>query len=225
MKRNFKMKSLIFTLIILMAVVIVPNVKAAENEPPRYTNLTPYDEADVLFSLNADKTTVKPGDVVSVTLTLDDWRTEYGVLALSGRIYYNHEQLTFNRKYSDLMEEDIYDVTVGPVGEFLGIRDYSAVVVAPEDGYDDKFNTISFAMIAGSPEAYTRNSLKGKSVFTMYFTVNEGVTGPIDIYLKSADKGQDGFNTAVAIKEGDLMGVNTRTTFYVSSNLNELISQ
>ena len=226
MKKNFKVKALVFVLVALMVVVAMPKVMAEEAKPPKYTNSTTEGAADVVYSLNADKTKVHPGDTVKVTLTLENWNTEYGINALSFRLYYNTDQLTCVKKSNGRVDFDI-----GEVGELLDTKALTGLSDNEEAGYEN-FHTLSFASTTSDPEINSEtdeenehmhdNFYKGKSVITMKFTVNEGASGPLDIYLKNAD-GEDGFNTSVSTFDGDLWGTNTRTTFFVKSNLDDLM--
>ena len=227
MKRNFKVKALVFVLVALMVVIVMPKVMADEAKPPKYENSTAEASADVIYSLNADKTTVHPGDTVNVTLTLEKWNTDYGVNALSFRLYYNSDQLTCVKKSNGRVDFDI-----GDVGSLLNTNALTGLVDAAEVGYE-KFRTLSFAGTTSDPEINSETDevnghmrddfYKGKPVITMKFTVNEGASGPLDIYLKSAN-GMDGFNTSVSTydNETSMWGTNTRTTFFVKSNLDEL---
>lgn len=69
MKKTLKMKALFFSMILsLLCVTVVPTVNAGEKW---YDNQVEEDEADIVASIMADKTEVRPGDELTVTFKVD----------------------------------------------------------------------------------------------------------------------------------------------------------
>ena len=213
MKRTFKMKALVFSMIVMMVFNFIPNLYAA-----KYENSIEESAADIVCSLTADKTEVVPGDVVTVSFSVTKMPANgLGIRAFSARMVYDSSKLELNNYYDEDYEENFVDIQAGKVGKKLGFMPGSATVVA-ESGMENR-NRISMGLAVDS-------ALSAKSegdVVVMKFTVKEGATGPIEFYLKSDSVEDDGFAVAGnKYDENDNLVVDGDMTYYVSTNLDEL---
>lgn len=206
MKKTFKIKALVLCMIAMMVIGLVPSVQAA-----RYENDSSVTEknADIVCSLMADKTDVKPGDVVTVTFTLDKVPAG-GVVAINTRLLYDSTKLSLN-KYNDRYNY----VVPGEVAEALGYRVGKDAVADDPDVENAK--VISYGMAEDVDFTCTETG----TIMTYKFTVTDNASGKIDMYLKSIAEGGLSLSST---KEGNdgMINVDTDVVTYLKTNLDEV---
>ena len=227
MKKTLKMRALFFSMVlVLLCVTVVPTVNAGEKW---YDNQVEESEADIIASIMADKTEVRPGDEITVTFNVDKMPDNgLGLKAINARIAYDPTKLTI------LQTVDEYDypcdyIVPGDLGEDMGLRLGTAGTVTdtpanevPNVDYAHKVIEISQA------NAYT--SRNPGTLLEIKFRVNEGATGNLGMFIypikPNNEDGLDkfsGFNAAGAYRnESGIFETNVEDTYYLNYNIDEV---
>lgn len=161
-------------------------------------------DADIVFSLNADKTKIKAGDTVTISLDLDKVPANgLGVCAFNATIIYDSSKLSLNIK----SEEDYksYDCYAGEVGKKFLMRDK----FVKEYDYNKEKNEKGIVLIAAvaAQDAVTEIG----NVYTITFKANEDINIKENgIYLKTNEDGEYDFVSAgVKITDDNLYDVDS----------------
>ena len=162
-------------------------------------------DADIVFSLNADKTKLKAGDTVKVSLDLDKVPTNgLGVCAFNAIIIYDSSKLSLNIKSE---EEDYlaYDCYAGEVGKKFLMRDK----FVKEYDYNKEKNEKGIILIAAVAAQDAVNETG--NVYTITFKANEDINIKENgIYLKTNEDGEYDFVSAgVKITDDNLYDVDS----------------
>ncbi len=218
MKKTFKMKALFFSMVLMLTFTIVPvNVNANEL---LYENEVEKDEADIVASMTADKTEVKPGDVITVTFSIDKMPDNgLGMSSFNARIGYDPTKVTLNKTTDPTTNREYDYIVPGDLGEDMGLRlGYVAGVTDAEanvvEGVDYAHKVISM----GTANLYP--SINPGVLVQMQFTVNEGATGNLGMFVYP---GGNGF-TALAMVENasGIIENDIDSTCYLDYNIDEI---
>lgn len=166
----------------------------------RFTNSVEKENAEIVMSMMADKTKLKAGETVTITLAVDTCPT-YGLRAFGYRLIYDSSKLEY------------LGGETGPVGkEFSGANPFERESSEKEK----EFETARTVTDSG----YTGNGLRMTGIIDQIkFKVKENVAvGEIKMYIIEESKG--GFNTASAFADGT---TNSFAPFYVETNINQLV--
>ena len=134
MKKTLKMRALFFSMVlVLLCVTVVPTVNAGEKW---YDNQVEESEADIIASIMADKTEVKPGDELTVRLSIDKMPDNgLGIRGINARIAYDPTKLTIEQTIDEYGETCDY-IVPGELGKDMNLRIGTAGVVTDvEAGY------------------------------------------------------------------------------------------
>lgn len=204
MKKTFKIKALVLCMIAVMIMGFVPSVKAAA-----YENTIAENEADIVCSLMADKTDVKPGDTLTVTFTLDEVPAG-GVVAINARLLYDSSKLELQKDGTKNY------VKPGPVAETLSYRQGKETVLDSTEIANGK--VISIAMAEDVDFACTEAGV----IMTYKFTVKEEAkAGDIALYFQAEADG--GFSVSgTKPGEGGMINIDSQVSRYLKTNLNDL---
>jgi len=204
MKKTFKIKALVLCMIAVMIMGFVPSVKAAA-----YENTIAENEADIVCSLMADKTDVKPGDTLTVTFTLDEVPAG-GVVAINARLLYDSSKLELQKDGTKNY------VKPGPVAETLSYRQGKETVLDSTEIANGK--VISIAMAEDVDFACTEAGV----IMTYKFTVKEEAkAGDIALYFQAEADG--GFSVSgTKPGEGGMINIDSQVSRYLKTNVKEL---
>ena len=228
MKKTLKMKALFFSMILsLLCVTVVPTVNAGEKW---YDNQVEEDEADIVASIMADKTEVRPGDELTVTFKVDKMPdNNEGVKAINARIAYDPTKLTIQQT-DDGRGHTVPYIVPGVLGDELGIELGTAGTVTDVEA--DKVPNVDYAhKLIGIGNAVATPAITLGTVVEIKFTVNEGATGNLGMFMypikPNTEEGLDkfsGFNAAGAIYDNDLNMYKTdlSSTYYLNYNVDEV---
>ena len=227
MKKTLKMRALFFSMVlVLLCVTVVPTVNAGEKW---YDNQVEESEADIIASIMADKTEVRPGDEITVTFNVDKMPDNgLGLKAINARIAYDPTKLTI------LQTVDEYDypcdyIVPGDLGEDMGLRLGTAGTITDEVAgyvpgvdYDHK--------VIGIGKANEYPSRNPGTLLEIKFRVNEGATGNLGMFIypikPNGEEGLDkysGFNAAGAYRnENGIFETNVEDTYYLNYNIDEV---
>ena len=223
MKRSFKLKAFVLTMLVMMGLTLVPSLYAVVDVYQNKSGIT-EDNADFVASLVIDKeidpitgkAAVNPGDTVSVTMNLDKLPDNgFGTRAISTRIAYDSEKIEpivlSSNKYSTK-----YDFVPGEVGRDLGLRELNPVVGDVES--DPSLKMFIFG-IAQEPQY--ASTLKG-NVVTIKFKVKDDASGDIRLFLVSDKADQEegnGFAISGVRVENKILVADTHMTYYVNDSM------
>ena len=224
MKKTMKMRALFFSMVlVLLCVTIVPTVNAGEKW---YDNQVEESEADIIASIMADKTEVRPGDEITVTFSVDKMPDNgLGLKAINARIAYDPTKLTI------LQTVDEYDypcdyIVPGDLGEDMGLRLGTAgTVTDAEAGYVPGVDYAHKVIGIGKANEYP--SKNPGTLLEIKFKVNEGATGNLGMFIypikPNGEEGLDiysGFNAAGAYRnESGIFETNVEDTYYLNYNM------
>ena len=227
MKKTMKMRALFFSMVlVLLCVTIVPTVNAGEKW---YDNQVEESEADIIASIMADKTEVRPGDEITVTFSVDKMPDNgLGLKAINARIAYDPTKLTI------LQTVDEYDypcdyIVPGDLGEDMGLRLGTAgTVTDAEAGYVPGVDYAHKVIGIGKANEYP--SKNPGTLLEIKFKVNEGATGNLGMFIypikPNGEEGLDiysGFNAAGAYRnESGIFETNVEDTYYLNYNIDEV---
>ena len=225
MKKTLKMRALFFSMALMVCMTVMPTVNAAEKW---YKNLVEEDEADIVASMMADKTEVKPGDELTVTFRVDKMPDNgFGINCINARIAYDPTKLTILQT-KDQFGFDCDYIVPGDLGDDLAIRLGSAgTVTDAEAGYVPNVDYAHKVIGIGSAITYTATN--PGVVVEMKFRVNEGATGNLGMFMypirQNGEEGLDkysGFNSAGVYREGNLFLTDLDSTYYLNYNIDEV---
>ena len=172
-------------------------------------------DADIVFSLNADKTKIKAGDTVTISLDLDKVPANgLGVCAFNATIIYDSSKLSLNIKSE---EEDYiaYDSYAGNVGKKFLMRDEAIT----EYDYNKEKNEKGIVLIAA---VAAQDAVKETgNIYTITFKANEDINIKENgLYLKTNEDGEYDFVAAgVKIADDNLYDVNSDLKYVLKNNI------
>lgn len=128
MKKSFKLKALVLSMLVMMGLTLVPSLYAVE--PFKNHDGVTEENADFVVSYMADKTTLQPGDEFTVTINVEKLPANgKGIVSLSNRIAYDSrviEPCTFINEE----DEEKFDITPGEIGSGLGLKKGKGKMIA-----------------------------------------------------------------------------------------------
>ena len=199
MKKSLKFIVASFVFALAIPVIFVSNIFCAA-----YENTITEDNAQVIVSVNSNKTKVAPGEEFTVTFSLDKLPDNgYGLASLSLRMYYDASKVeVINITETDLANE--FKMAVGP---------------SDEDANGSEFSSARYIVFGGANGGADAVCSTGE-LFTVKFKVKENTTGDLKMYLGSTD----GFNAgAVTLNsDGNPVTDTNPVSKYLKSNLSEL---
>lgn len=220
MKRSvLKITALVLTFI--MGVTLLSNTIFAATVPTdmMYSNKPGVTEenAEVVMSYMLDNTTPQPGDVITLTVTLDKLPSNgLGIRSISNRIGYDPEKLEPIGKYNS-WGRLIPDLVPGEAGKQLGLRSTSAAVInIPNSDY---YKCISFGCYGDVSDSITEPGM----ICQFKFNVKDNATiGKADLFILAENAPYGGFDLGgTGVSDGELV-LERPSSWYVVSNMNEL---
>ena len=171
-------------------------------------------DADIVFSLNADKTKIKAGDTVTISLDLDKVPANgLGVCAFNATIIYDSSKLSLNIKSEE--NSTTYDCYAGNVGKNFLMRDK----FIKEYDYNKEKNEKGIVLIAAVAAQDAVNETG--NVYTITFKANEDINIKENgLYLKTNEDGEYDFVAAgVKITDDNLYDVNSDLKYVLKNNI------
>ncbi len=222
MKKNLKLKVLVFIMLLTMVVVMFPSVTATPIHNNKITAPGGRENAQFIFSLNASKTSLKPGEEFTVTLTADKI-PPYGMSALGFEMDYDNRQIEV-LKEKDRFGRDVPKMELGPVGESMSLS--SLLETVDED--DSTLNRVKTGNGIGAVTAFEKvennpNAFLGE-VLTVHFRVKENASGKLRIYMAEGANGtkSNGFKPSGVKVEGTTISSDLDMTYWLDTNLDSL---
>lgn len=219
-KRVKKITALVLTFI--MGVTLFASTIFAASVPTdmMYSNKVGVTEenAEVVMSYMLDNTTPQPGDVITLTITLDKLPSNgLGIRSISNRIGYDPE------KIEPIGETDkwgfyVPELIPGSVGKELKLDSSSAAVInVPTSDY---YKCISFGCAVSAFSAVTEPGV----VCQFKFTVKDNATvGKADLFILAENAPYAGFDLGGnTINDKGQLVLQRPSSWYVVSNMNEL---
>ncbi len=218
MKKKYLILSLIIVIIIVIIFIVAIALKNKNNEDDS-TDSVDYSNYDVVASIMADKTEVKPGDELTVRLSIDKMPDNgLGIRGINARIAYDPTKLTIEKTTDQFGFECDY-IVPGNLGEDMAMHVGSAGIVTDvKAGYVPDKDYAHKVIGIGVINDYT-STILGK-VVEIKFRVNEGATGNLRMFIYPNEPKFSGFNVVgVYIDEDGIMVSNLETTCYINSNI------
>ena len=221
MKRSvLKITALVLTFI--MGVTLLSGTIFAATVPSdmMYSNKAGVTEenAEVVMSYMLDNTTPQPGDVITLTITLDKLPSNgLGLRALSNRIGYDPEKIEPVGEV-DEWGDYVPELIPGPVGTKLGLNSNSAAVInVPTSNY---YKCLSYG-------CYTGTSKVAGVVCQFKFTVKDNAEiGKADLFILATQAPYAGFDLGGAKRnENGQIVFSPISSWYVKTNMSELTLQ
>ncbi len=175
MKRNHKIKALALSMFAGIVIVATPQVRAVVAE--EFQNTVSKDDAQIVLSLNSDKTEVQPGDKFTLSFDLDKLPSNnLGVGGISFKIAYDQTKVVADYTEVNPVPDVVLKTPnhkVGPVGSALGMDTLGY-------GENGGMETLAIAMSKSGDSACK----KAGNIFTIGFTVLDNATpGTVDFKL------------------------------------------
>ncbi len=215
------MKKKIFILVVVIIAIIITTIicikllnKSGNNEN--------YDKYDVIASIIADKTSVKPGDEITIKLSIEKMPDNgLGIKGINARIAYDPTKITIQQTEDDRGHICPY-IVPGNLGEDMNIYLGTAGTVTDvEAGYISNINYDHKVIGIGVINDHSSTILG--DVVEIKFTVNEGATGNLGMFVYPDDPMFSGFNVVgVELDENGNSITDAETSFYLNTNLEEV---
>lgn len=195
MKRNFKFKALVLSMIVMMGLTLVPSLyayTAAELNDMKFVNAEGVTEenAEAVMSYMVDKTTLTPGDVITLTVSLDKLPSNgNGIVAISSRIAYDTSKLEVllsdtdgnileDANYTDGTDGVCVYVEPGVVGSKLNLTLASCGVVKNDEQKNPLPENINMISMGATNTVGFQAKITG-DVYKLKFKVKENASGDI----------------------------------------------
>ncbi len=215
MKKKLKLKVLVFAMLLTMVAVMFPSVTATPIHDNKITAPGGKESAQFIFSLNASKTSLKPGEEFTVTLTADKY-PKYGMSALSFEMDYDNRQIEV-LKVKDRFNRDIPMMDLGPVGEAMSLSSLLETV----DSDDSTLNRVKTGNGVGAVSAIETLG----EVLIVHFRVKENASGKLRIYMAEGANGttSNGFKPSGVKVDGTTVSSDLDMTYWLDTNLDSMI--
>lgn len=220
MKRNFKLKTLVLLMLVMLGITMVPSLSAATVADMKFTNTVTEDEAETVVSYTVDKTTLAPGDEITLTISLDKLPSNgNGICALSNRIAYDSTKLDVVMCGDELAEGDEYIyLNVGEIGSKLklALGDANILNVPGSNVYKSVcFNCTGSASTPAKKEGI---------IAEVKFKVKDTASGNLDMFVLKNDTEYNGFDIAGVVVNSEGQKESERpSSFYVKTNMDEMV--
>lgn len=216
-KSVLKITALVLTFI--MGVTLLSSTIFAATVPSdmMYSNKAGVTEenAEVVMSYMLDNTTPQPGDIITLTITLDKLPSNgLGIRSISNRIGYDPEKLEPVGEV-DEWGDYVPELIPGPVGTKLGLDSNSAAVInVPTSNY---YKCISFG-------CYNGTVYEPGVVCQFKFIVKDNATiGKADLFILAENAPYAGFDLGGnTVNDKGQIVLQRPSSWYVISNMNEL---
>lgn len=216
MKRNFKLKAFVLAMVVMMGLSLVPSVSAATVADMKYTNKSGVtaDNAEVALSYNVDKTTLTPGDTVTLTVSLNKLPSNgLGIRAISSKIAYDKTKMEVVQEENKFGKK-VVSVIVGEVGAELKFGTGSAGIQTLSGS-----DTLEFVSIASAVNPDEATLLTGV-VYQLKFKVKDNASGNVDLFLMKEGLPYKGFDiSGNKYNEKDELRAHRPESWYVSTNM------
>lgn len=223
-RKTLKITSIVLAFI--LGVILLSNsVLAVSISDMMYVNksgVTP-ENAEAVISYTPDKTTLVPGEIVTLTVSLDKM-TPNGICAFSTRIGYDNTKLEVLKCDSDgeIGEGTSYRfiyVNPGKIGKGLRAGVGSARVLGESFTELSTISAISIADAVSSDLA-----VKGAGeIFQIQFKVKENATGGVNLFVFKDDAKYAGIDIGgVGIDENGKTHVERPNPIYLNINTNNM---
>ena len=219
-KSVLKFTALVLTFIMVVTLLSSTIFAATVPSDMMYSNKPGVTEenAEVVMSYMLDNTTPQPGDVITLTITLDKLPSNgLGIRSISNRIAYDPENLepmiVGNTPKAYLIPGDI--------GTELGLSSRSAGLInVPTSSY---YKCLSFGCAVIGDLAVTEPGV----VCQFKFTVKDNATiGKADLFILAENAPYAGFDLGGnTINDKGQLVLQRPSSWYVVSNMNELTVQ
>lgn len=183
------------------------------------------ENAEVVMSYMLDNTTPQPGDVITLTVSVDKLPSDGGLCALSNRIGYDNtklEPIMCNRKEEVGVGDDYKFVYVipGEAGQKLRIGLGSANILKESFTGSTTINAIS---LGGYTYADSAILMEGM-IYQLQFKVKDNVTlGKTDLFILAEEAPWGGFDLSTTYYDSDWNAHPQRpSSWYVETNMDEL---
>lgn len=219
MKKSFKLKALVLSMLVMMGLTLVPSLYAVE--PFKNHDGVTEENADFVVSYTADKTELQPGDIVTVDITVDKLPSNgEGIVSLSNRIAYDSNVLEPVRCDDDgnilpdgTSKDNIYMVP-GELGAGLNLEIGVAEIISVP-GEPDNIKAVAFN-IAKTKKNPTEPGKFATVKFKVKADANEK---DAKLTLLQDGKTYNGFAIAGKKEENGKWVTNSDNTFFIKTNL------
>ncbi len=216
MKRNFKLKAFVLAMVVMMGLSLVPSISAATVADMKYKNVAGVtaDNAEVALSYNVDKTTLTPGDTVTLTVSLNKLPSNgLGIRAISSRIAYDKTKMEVVQEENKFGKK-VVSVIAGEVGAELKFGTGSAGIQTLSGS-----DTLEFVSIASAVNPDEATLLTGV-VYQLKFKVKDNASGNVDLFLMKEGLPYEGFDiSGNKYNEKDELRAHRPESWYVSTNM------
>jgi len=217
MKKSFKLKALVLSMLVMMGLTLVPSLYAVE--PFKNHDGVTEENADFVVSYMADKTTLQPGDEFTVTINVEKLPANgKGIVSLSNRIAYDSRVLE-PCTFLDSRNREKVDVTPGDIGRGLNLsRGTGGIITFSNE--PEYIKAVSF----GAANTYDNPTEPGIYATVKFRAKTDATESDAKLMLLQDGITYNGF--AIAGKTYDFDAgryvVDTNNTFFIKSNLSDV---
>ena len=239
MKKTFKLKALVLLLAVIMALTIVPNVRANEKQDTidsaKYTNINGYSKNSAKSNVEVTATAtrdgaavedlgnLKAGDVITVKFSMSKLPGA-GLWDFSWKIGW----LDANLDIQTATERGIQTYYLKPYSIAQDLNLSSLYFISSGEVVHDAEKDPGVKYVSIGATAKTIASTEAGDIFELQFVVKEGASGPCEVFFMNEEKYDSidivGATSATKKADGPYREATTnRIDTYVTSNANELV--
>lgn len=217
MKKSFKLKALVLSMLVMMGLTLVPSLYAVE--PFKNHDGVTEENADFVVSYTASKTELQPGDEFTVTVNVDKLPTNgRGIVSLSNRIAYD-SRVVEPCTYTDNFGDEKVEVIPGEIGVGLGLSEGQAEIISVP-GEPDYMKAVAFNAAKTQANPYEVGEFA-----TVKFRVKEDASEKdAKVMLLQDGLTYNGFAIAGKMQDPNTSKwvTNPDNTFFIKSNLSDV---
>jgi|GEM_PF-4292314 len=239
MKKTFKLKALVLLVAVIMALTIVPNVRANEKQDTidsaKYTNINGYSKNSAKSNVEVTATAtrdgaavedlgnLKAGDVITVKFSMSKLPGA-GLWDFSWKIGW----LDANLDIQTATERGIQTYYLKPYSIAQDLNLSSLYFISSGEVVHDAEKDPGVKYVSIGATAKTIASTEAGDIFELQFVVKEGASGPCEVFFMNEEKYDSidivGATSATKKADGPYREATTnRIDTYVTSNANELV--
>jgi len=248
MKKTFKLKALVLFVAVIMALTIVPNVRANEKQDlidsAKYTNITGYSKNSAASNVEVTATAtrdgaavedlgnLKAGDVITVKFSMSKlpgaglWDFSWKIGWLDANLEIVRTDLNEPGEEVDEGLKDVPYINPLAVGQKVNLQnDY---FVSEDEVIHDAEKDAGVKYVSIGATASSRAATTAGDIFELQFVVKKGASGPCEVFFMNEEKYDSidivGATSATKKADGPYREATTnRIDTYVTSNANELV--
>lgn len=221
MKKSFKLKALVLSMLVMMGLTLVPSLYAVE--PFKNHDGVTEENADFVVSYTADKTTLQPGEEFTITINVERFPSNgKGIVSFSNRIAYDSNVVEplmcgLDEDGNPVEGNDVLYVEPGILGKRLSLTTGAAKIIqVPGEPSNMKAVAFNTAKTVGNPTS------TGEFAKVKFRAKTDATEKDAKVMLLQDGLTYNGFAIAGKKEENGEWVTNPDNTFFINSNLGDV---